>query len=45
MSVINPFDFFVEPDAEKFPFVYPSEFDDELAPYLSRNAPGPLLAR
>ena len=44
MSVINPFDFFVDPSAENFPFVYPAEFDEELAPYLSREAPGPLLA-
>ena len=44
MSVINPFDFFVDPSAENFPFAYPAEFDEELAPYLSREAPGPLLA-
>ena len=44
MSVINPFDFFVDPSASHFPFVYPAEFDEELAPYLSREAPGPLLA-
>jgi uncharacterized protein (DUF2126 family) len=44
MSVINPFDFFVEPVATNFPFVYPSEFDEELAPYLSKEAAGPLLA-
>jgi uncharacterized protein (DUF2126 family)/transglutaminase-like putative cysteine protease len=44
MSVINPFDFFVDPVAEHFPFVYPSEFDEELAPYLSKEAAGPLLA-
>ena len=44
MSVINPFDFFVDPSATNFPFVYPAEFDEELAPYLSREAPGPLLA-
>src|SRR5262249_11046648 len=44
MSVINPFDFFVDPIATNFPFAYPSEFDEELAPYLSKDAPGPLLA-
>src|SRR5260221_2362235 len=44
MSVVNPFDFFVDPVATNFPFVYPSEFDEELAPYLSKEAPGPLLA-
>ena len=44
MSVINPFDFFVDPAATNFPFAYPAEFDEELAPYLSRETPGPLLA-
>ena len=37
MAVINPFDFFVEPFAETFPFVYPSEFAEELAPYLDAS--------
>src|SRR6266478_935311 len=37
MSVINPFDFFVDPVATNYPFVYPSEFDEELAPYLSKE--------
>src|SRR5712672_2740959 len=44
MSVVNPFDFFVEPVATNFPFVYPSEFDEELAPYLSKDPAGPKLA-
>ncbi|HZO44919.1 MAG TPA: transglutaminase family protein [Xanthobacteraceae bacterium] len=45
MSVINPFDFFVEPSAKDFPFAYSSEFDEELAPYLVKEAPGPLLRK
>jgi len=44
MAVINPFDFFIDPVAVNFPFAYPGEFDEELAPYLSKDTPGPLLA-
>ena len=43
MAVINPFDFFVDPVATNYPFVYPSEFDEELAPYLSKEPAGPKL--
>jgi uncharacterized protein (DUF2126 family)/transglutaminase-like putative cysteine protease len=38
MSVINPFDFFLAPYAEKTPFTYSAEEAIELAPYL-RLAP------
>jgi transglutaminase-like putative cysteine protease len=34
MAVYNPFDFFLEPDAEEFPFTYAPELKQELAPYL-----------
>ena len=34
MSVLNPFDFFLEPEAENFPFAYGAESLQELAPYL-----------
>src|SRR5262249_53140720 len=44
MSVVNPFDFFVEPFAESFPFDYPPEFAEELAPYLDKEPAGPRLA-
>ena len=33
MSVLNPFDFFLEPQAEKFPFEYDRALDHELAPF------------
>src|SRR5271163_3461176 len=33
MAVFNPFDFFLEPGAEKFPFAYDSSLDHELAPF------------
>jgi uncharacterized protein (DUF2126 family) len=35
MAVYNPFDFFLEPRAEKFPFEYAPDVAQELAPYLA----------
>ncbi|HSS27993.1 MAG TPA: transglutaminase family protein, partial [Usitatibacter sp.] len=43
MTVINPFDFFVDPSAEKFPFAYSNENFRELTPYLEQVAPTPRL--
>ena len=34
LAVVNPFDFFVEPCAETFPFAYPNELRPELASCL-----------
>ncbi len=34
MKVINPFDFFIEEYAEKFPFEYPKSLLEDLKPYL-----------
>jgi len=44
MAVVNPFDFFVEPYAEKFPFAYPPDLAAELAPYLTTDPLTPLFA-
>ena len=35
MAVYNPFDFFLEPSAERFPFAYAPELAQELTPYLA----------
>src|SRR3984957_1329982 len=43
MAVYNPFDFFLEPGAEKFPFNYEPALKKELAPFLETEAAGPLL--
>lgn len=43
MAVYNPFDFFLEPGSEHFPFSYSSELKAELAPYLSAAPMGPQL--
>jgi uncharacterized protein (DUF2126 family) len=43
LAVVNPFDFFVEADAEIFPFHYPPELREELAPYLVAEPQGALF--
>jgi uncharacterized protein (DUF2126 family) len=43
MQVVNPFDFFVEPYAEQFPFTYPEELRADLAAYLEPEPAGRLL--
>ncbi|HPG61411.1 MAG TPA: transglutaminase family protein [Casimicrobium sp.] len=43
MSVYNPFDFFLEPTAEKFPFTYSNDSKAELAPYLITAPMTPLV--
>src|SRR5262245_28166358 len=43
MTVFNPFDFFLEPAAERFPFAYEGWLRTALAPFLQPTADGPLL--
>ena len=45
LATINPFDFFVEDYAGKYPFTYPPGLRTELAPYLVAGENGPLLAQ
>jgi uncharacterized protein (DUF2126 family) len=44
LSVFNPFDFFLEPAAEKFPFAYEPALAVELAPYLRKDPATPKFA-
>ena len=41
MTVINPFDFFLEPEAETFPFSYDPSLAEEIAPFRKAEPPGP----
>ncbi|MDB5412538.1 MAG: transglutaminase domain protein [Rubritepida sp.] len=43
MATINPFDFFLEPEAENFPFSYDPVLEQELAPFRKLEKPGPGL--
>ena len=43
LTVINPFDFFVEPYAETYPFAYAPALAKELIPFLDASPPGPRL--
>ncbi len=43
MGVFNPFDFFLEPSAEEYPFSYEPVLARELRPYLELEPAGPRL--
>ena len=44
MAVTNPFDFFLEPQAEEWPFAYDASLASEIAPFRKTEPAGPLLA-
>jgi len=44
MTVLNPFDFFLEPYADLFPFLYEDMELRQLRPFLDAQQPGPLEA-
>src|SRR5579872_2899089 len=45
MAIINPFDFFLDKDAETFPFAYEPALARDLRPYLETEAAGELFIR
>ncbi len=45
LTVINPFDFFLEEGYFHFPFTYTEDQLTDLAPYLKKETPGPLLKK
>ena len=45
MTVINPFDFFVEDSAQHFPFKYDPQLAKDLAPYLEIKENGPAMKK
>ena len=44
LSPYNPFDFFLEPGIETYPFAYSPNMAKNLEPYRSFDVPGPLIA-
>jgi transglutaminase-like putative cysteine protease len=43
LAAINPFDFFVEPYAEAWPFAFPPELHEDVAGFLKPEPAGPRL--
>jgi uncharacterized protein (DUF2126 family)/transglutaminase-like putative cysteine protease len=45
MTVINPFDFFLEPDAIDFPFTYSPTLQTQLQPYCQQETASPIFEK
>ena len=45
VTPFNPFDYFLEPEAEEAPFTYSDELRSDLIPYLEVTEKGPLLKK
>ena len=45
LTVINPFEFFIDESATDFPFQYSAQESKELTPYLEKKESGPLLKK
>jgi hypothetical protein len=45
MSVLNPFDFFLEPEAEVFPFKHDQSLEHDLAPFQLKGPPTPFFMK
>jgi uncharacterized protein (DUF2126 family) len=45
LEVINPFDFFIEPYADKWPFAFPAELREDLAAYVMPEPATPRLKK
>jgi uncharacterized protein (DUF2126 family)/transglutaminase-like putative cysteine protease len=45
LAVTNPFDYFLESSAERFPFRYDAALEAEIAPYREIEPAGPLLKK
>lgn len=43
LAVVDPFDFYVEPEASTWPFAYAPDLALDLGPYLETDAAGPTL--
>lgn len=44
ITAINPFDFFVEPYAEQWPFTFPPELKEDLVAFITPEPAGPRLS-